>query len=153
MIRTGLTIAVACLFADITTKQLLHNLLFTHSITLTPFLDLVLIWNRGISFGIFNSNLFQYQPEVISLISVIIVCYLGTMLCEAQNYYHAIAIGMIMGGAIGNVYDRITYGAVRDFFYFHIGSFYWPAFNVADATICIGVMMLLFHLLSDKAKS
>jgi len=57
----------------------------------------------------------------------------------------ALGIGLVLGGAIGNIYDRVLYGAVADFFYFHVGDWYWPAFNVADMGITIGVATLLFE--------
>jgi signal peptidase II len=110
----------------------------------TGFLDLVLTCNRGISFGFFNQ---PGAPElgfwVFSVLATIIVLALVVWLYRVRAAFLAIAIGLIIGGAIGNVVDRLRFGAVVDFLYFHAGAWYWPAFNFADSAICLGVAAML----------
>src|SRR5690242_9620087 len=112
-----------------------------HQLQVTSFLDLVLTCNRGVSFGMFNS------PGVGSLIftvcAAIIVLVLTLWLARVRSLFLAIAIGLIIGGAIGNVIDRLRFGAVVDFLDFHVGALHWPAFNLADSAICVGVAAML----------
>lgn len=110
-------------------------------IEVTGFFKLVMVWNRGISFGLFNN---PDNPSVWPFValSMGILLFLLNWLRQSERRLTAYAIGMVVGGAIGNVTDRLHLGAVADFFYFHIGDLGWPAFNVADAAICIGVALL-----------
>jgi signal peptidase II len=108
----------------------------------TAFLDLVLTCNRGMSFGLFNSGQGLSVP-LFALVAAAIVGLLVFWLSRAQSDMLASAIGLIIGGAVGNVVDRLRFGGVIDFLYFHLGSWYWPAFNLADSAICIGVVAML----------
>ena len=110
--------------------------------TLTSFFNLVLTYNRGISFGLFSGNL-RLNALVFSLAAAAIVAVLVFWLRRVASPFLAVAIGLIIGGAVGNVIDRIRLGAVVDFLDFHAGSLHWPAFNVADSAICIGVAAML----------
>jgi signal peptidase II len=105
------------------------------------FLNLVLACNRGVSFGIFNDS--PRLNLVFVLVAAIIVAVLVYWLRRVTSRFLAIAIGLIIGGALGNVIDRIRLGAVVDFLDFHIGYWHWPAFNLADSAICIGVAAML----------
>ena len=110
----------------------------------TAFFDLVLTCNRGMSFGMFNTG----QGLSVPLFSLAVAAIVGALfwwLSRAQNEMLASAIGLIIGGAIGNVVDRIHHGGVVDFLYFHLGAWYWPAFNLADSAICIGVVVMLLE--------
>ena len=109
---------------------------------MTPFLDLVLTCNPGVSFGLFNRT--GVNSLIFSGVAFVIVVVLAVWLARVRASFLAVAIGLIIGGAIGNVIDRLRFGAVIDFLYFHAGAWYWPAFNLADSAICLGVAALLF---------
>jgi len=108
----------------------------------TAFLDLVLTCNRGMSFGLFNTGHGLSVP-LFAIVAVAIIAILFFWLSRARSDLLARAIGLIIGGAVGNVIDRVHFGGVIDFLYFHLGSWYWPAFNLADSAICIGVLVML----------
>ena len=112
-----------------------------HEQVLTPFLKLVLTCNTGVSFGMLNRS--GASSLVFSLIAAAIVVMLLFWLRRTRTRFLALAIGLVIGGAIGNVIDRLRFGAVIDFLYFHAGSWYWPAFNLADSAICLGVAAML----------
>jgi len=112
--------------------------------SVTSFLDLVLTCNRGMSFGLFNSG-HGISVPLFSIAAIGIVAVLIWWLSRVQSEMLASAIGLIIGGALGNVIDRVRFGGVIDFLYFHLGSWYWPAFNLADSAICIGVVIMLFE--------
>ena len=108
----------------------------------TSFFSLALTYNRGISFGLFNGGA-GVNALFFSLAAAAIIAVLVYWLSRVTSPFLAVAIGLIIGGAVGNVIDRIRLGAVVDFLDFHIGSLHWPAFNLADSAICIGVAAML----------
>jgi signal peptidase II len=108
----------------------------------TPFFNLVLTGNRGVSFGLFN-NYATMNVAIFTVLAAAIVVALLVWLRRARTPMIRLALGLIIGGAIGNVFDRIYRGAVVDFLDFHLGDWHWFAFNVADAAICLGVVALL----------
>lgn len=107
-------------------------------VPVAPFLDIVLVWNRGITFGLFNTA-GGAQPFAFSALAIVIAAGLLLWLRRVEHAGIAVAIGAILGGAIGNVLDRLRLGAVVDFIDFHIAGWHWPAFNVADSAISIAV--------------
>ena len=109
------------------------------AIEITPFFNLALVWNHGISFGMFAA---RNQPFLLIALSLGITCILLAWLYKNTSWLVACALGGIIGGAIGNVTDRLRFGAVIDFFDAHIGHYHWPAFNIADSAIFIGVVLL-----------
>jgi signal peptidase II len=109
---------------------------------ITPFFNLVLTYNRGMSFGLFNNGA-GVNALLFSLLAAGIVVVLVFWLSRVESPFLAVAIGFVIGGAIGNVIDRIRFGAVVDFLDFYIGSWHWPAFNIADSAICVGVAAML----------
>ena len=113
-------------------------------IPIFPSFNLVMGWNRGVSFGIFDSASPPNQWLLIGPALVVVVVLL-VWLKRADSRLISSALGMIVGGALGNVMDRIHYGAVADFLDFYIGNFHWPAFNVADSGITIGVVVLVLE--------
>lgn len=113
----------------------------------TPFFNLVLTLNRGMSFGLFNTGGGAIGAVLFSLVAAVIVAGLVLWLSRVRSPLLAVAIGLIVGGAVGNVADRIRHGAVVDFLDFHIGYWHWPAFNLADSAICLGVAVMLFDSL------
>lgn len=112
-------------------------------VTLTPFLDLVLSWNSGISYGLFqqDSDAGRY---VLIAVAVAIVAVLVVWLFRTTDRLVALAIGLIVGGALGNVTDRYLYGAVADFISLHAFGFRWYVFNLADVAVVAGVSLLLY---------
>jgi signal peptidase II len=110
--------------------------------TVTSFFNLALTYNRGISFGLFNGGA-GANALVFSFIAAAIVAVLVYWLNRTSSPLLAVAIGLVIGGAVGNVIDRLRLGAVVDFLDFHAGSLHWPAFNLADSAICIGVAAML----------
>jgi signal peptidase II len=122
-------------------------------VTLTPFLDLVLTWNTGISYGLFRQEgpLGQWALLALKAIAVIL---LWILLSRTSSRLTAASLGLIIGGAIGNAIDRFTYGAVADFALFHLTtasfSFKWYVFNLADVAIVAGVVGLLYETLIDR---
>ena len=118
----------------------------------TTFFDLVLTCNRGMSFGLFNTGEGLSVP-LFSIAAAAIVAILLFWLSRVQSEALASAIGMIVGGAIGNVVDRLRFGGVIDFLYFHLGTWYWPAFNFADSAICLGVLTMLFDGLLARRRA
>lgn len=145
----GLAAALAACLAD---QALKLWLLFSFGlaqrgvVALAPVLDLRLIWNPGISYG-----LLQQQTQLGGLILLLgkaaAVTLLWVWLARTRTRLSALSLGLIIGGAIGNAIDRLAYGAVADFVHFHVGSFSWYVFNLADAAIVAGVIGLLYEAL------
>ncbi|HZS82465.1 MAG TPA: signal peptidase II [Stellaceae bacterium] len=113
------------------------------AIRLADFFNLVLVRNRGVSFGMFNNGGAPGGGLVFSVLAAAIVVALLVWLWRSAEGWIVPAIGLVVGGAIGNVIDRLRLGAVVDFLDFHLGAWHWPAFNVADSAICIGVALML----------
>jgi len=122
-------------------------------VTLTPFLDLVLTWNTGISYGLFRQEGPFGQWALLAL-KLIAVALLWIWLSRATTRLTALSLGLIVGGAIGNAIDRFAYGAVADFVLFHVStasfSFDWYVFNLADVAIVAGGIGLLYETLTGK---
>lgn len=140
----GLVVALVVLVLDQLSKWLVVTRLVTPEqpvVEVFPFFHLVMVWNHGISFGMFAA--FR-QPMVLTAVSVIIVGILLIWLHKNTSMLLACALGLIIGGAVGNMWDRLHYGAVVDFLDFAIAGYHWPAFNIADSAIFIGVVLLSF---------
>lgn len=124
---------------------------------ITSFLNFVMVWNTGISFGMFSddSNLEGSRSVALILIalSLMISLLLIVWLALARGRLLAWALSMIVGGALANVADRIRFGAVADFVDVHAGGWHWPAFNVADSCIAIGALFLVIDTLTNKEKN
>jgi signal peptidase II len=154
MLGRGLAVAAAAAVLDQITKALVLAFFgepgcALHRAAVTSFLDLVLTCNPGVSFGLFNRGV---NALIFSLIALVIIAALVFWLGRVRANFLALAIGLIIGGAIGNVVDRVRFGAVIDFLDFHLASWHWPAFNLADSAICLGVAaMLLDGVLSRRA--
>ncbi|MFN7185803.1 MAG: signal peptidase II [Alphaproteobacteria bacterium] len=113
-------------------------------IIITSWFKLVMVWNHGVSFGMLSAP-GSYVPYFLILVALLISALLGWLGLRAHHRSEWLAYALVIGGALGNVIDRLRFGAVADFFYFHLGALGWPAFNVADAAICCGVALLLWH--------
>ena len=155
----GILIASLIIFFDLFTKDqvfyLLHdfkgsNYATKTQIKLTDFFSLVYVNNNGISFGMFNEA--KNAREIFSFLQGSIATILIIWLWRIKSKHLAIALGLIIGGAFGNVIDRIQNGGVTDFLDFHFASYHWPAFNLADTAIFIGVAIVLFDEFIIKKK-
>src|ERR1700744_807546 len=152
----GLAIALAVIVVDQAAKAWVLSFFLGHDgvpvATVTSFFNLVLTGNRGVSFGLFNNNA-AMNTAVFTVLAAVIVIALLLWLRRAQTPLIRLALGLIIGGAIGNVIDRLYRGAVVDFLDFHLGDWHWFAFNVADAAICLGVIGLLLDGLLARPKA
>lgn len=116
-----------------------------------PFFRLVMVWNQGVSFGMLTQDV-SYMRWFLIAVAFIICAVMLRLGLKSDLKAERIGYGMVIGGALGNVIDRVRFGAVADFFHFHVGSFSWPAFNVADSAICLGVILLLGMMTFHPAK-
>ena len=143
----GLMTAAFVLGADQISKWWILNGLELPQIgqvRLLPVLDLTMVWNRGVTFGMLN-GLGAWSGPIIALVALVIVIALNVWLWRATSLTTAIAIGAVAGGAIGNVMDRLRHGAVVDFIHAHVGDWSWYVFNVGDAAIVCGVIALVLE--------
>ena len=114
----------------------------------SAYLNIVLIWNKGIAFGLLSFNE-SYLYNIISLIIAIIIIVLVIMSLKNQGFKRY-SLLMIVGGALGNLHDRFFFNAVPDFIDFHIGNFHWFIFNVSDIFITLGVISMIILELADN---
>lgn len=144
-LRVGAFVAVIAAALDQATKWwiLLDLMDPPRYIEITPFFNLVLVFNRGVSFGLLSNDSPWGQPLLIALAAAISI-FLVIWLRKAENRIVAVGIGMVLGGAVGNVVDRVVHAGVVDFLDFHVSGYHWPAFNVADSAITVGVVFLLY---------
>ena len=150
----GLSIAALVLIVDQISKYFVLNHVLEDRLMIiyTSYFSLVKAWNTGVSFSMFNDKGIT-GVVMLSLLAVAIVTFLVLWLRKEQSVVLQVALGFIIGGAIGNVIDRIRLGAVFDFLDFHIGESHWPAFNAADSFICIGAIIIIIHSLFIKEKT
>jgi signal peptidase II len=152
-LRTGIIAAVAALALDQASKLWLlfvFDIARRGAVQVTPFFDLVLAWNVGISFGWFQSESPAAQI-ILMVIKAVAVIVLAIWMARSRTLLATVALGLIIGGAIGNAIDRFAYGAVVDFALFHVQiggkPFNWYVFNLADVAIVAGVAALLYDSL------
>lgn len=110
----------------------------------SSFLNIRLNWNKGISFGILNDSN-PWSPYILSAVALVILLLLLRWLRQAENLWAGLGIGFVMGGAVGNVIDRLRYGAVVDFIDLHAMGYHWYTFNLADSAILLGITLLLLE--------
>jgi signal peptidase II len=151
MLRLGVSTAVVVVVLDQITKGAVLAFFagMPRAVEVTPFFNLVLVWNRGVSFGMFGGG--SVPPWALSTLALAVAAALVLWLWRADNRPMAFGLGLVIGGAVGNAIDRLRFGAVVDFLDFHLGRYHWPAFNVADAAITIGVGLLLLDALLGGA--
>lgn len=123
---------------------------------ISGFLNFVMVWNTGISFGMFSDNADMEKGRLLALLfialSLTVALGLIVWLALARSRLLAAGIALIVGGAIGNVIDRIRFGAVADFVDMHVAGYHWPAFNLADSCIAIGALFLVIDTMTSKDK-
>jgi len=147
--RYGLLLALITLTLDQASKYwmlYIYDMPARGKVYITPFFDLVMVWNKGISYGLFQQNTAAGRYILLGITLTAIVA-LVIWLSRAHGALLALALGSIIGGALGNALDRWIYGAVADFFSAHAFGFYWYIFNLADTAIVAGVAMLLYDTL------
>ncbi len=118
-------------------------------VDLLPVLSLTMVWNQGVTFGLFKAD-GTWGPLLLVAVAVAIVAALAVWLRRAEGKLVALSLGAIAGGAIGNVLDRLRFGAVVDFIHLHAGGWSWYVFNVADAAIVCGVAALVLDGLRPR---
>jgi signal peptidase II len=151
---TGASLAAATILCDQLHKAWMIPLFdgARKKIAVTPFFDLVLVWNRGVSYGLLkqDSDAGRWALAGFALIAALALFY---WLARQQTRLAAASVGLVIGGALGNAIDRLHYGAVADFFLFHVGEHNWYVFNLADVAIVAGVAGLLYDSLKSSHKS
>lgn len=144
--RLGLAAALLTLVLDQGSKLGLlfgYDLPIREPVVLGPFVNLIVVWNRGISYGLFQQHS-EIGRWLLTCLSFAAAAGLFVWMRRAESRVLALALGLIAGGAIGNAIDRIAYGAVFDFVHVHVGTFSWYVFNIADAAIVAGVVGLIY---------
>ena len=145
MMGVGLAVALFVLAIDQGTKWWVLNVLDLpnlHTVAVLPVLNLTMVWNQGVTFGLLT----QEGPQgawILAAVALAVVVFLTVWMARTERAVLAIALGAIAGGAIGNVLDRIRYGAVVDFIHAHAFGYSWYVFNIADAAIVCGVFVLI----------
>lgn len=153
MWRWGALAAVLVLILDQISKWVILTQVMDPPVTIQvlPVFDLVLAWNRGVSFSMFSSDA-GHAPYLLSGFALLVAVLLGIWLSRVKTLLPALGLGLVIGGALGNVVDRLRFGAVVDFLYFHYAGWGWPAFNLADSVITVGVGLLLIDGLFGKVR-
>src|SRR3954471_1199929 len=149
--------AGAVFLLDRVTKWLVESrvsFLDTHKV-IPGFFDIVRSQNRGVAFGIFNDSTSEWRTTLLVIASVAAVAAVSAMLWNAHKLdrYSLWGLSLILGGAAGNVFDRIVSGQVTDFLLFYVGDYQWPTFNIADSAIVIGSGLLLMDVLRPKRQA
>lgn len=144
MRRLGLSLAALVIVLDQLLKWWIVTVVMNppRDIEVTSFFDLVMAWNRGISFSLFRSD-WAAGPYVWAGLAVAVAIALGWWLGRVRHALTATALGLVIGGALGNAIDRLRLGAVADFLDFHWQGWHWPAFNLADSAISVGIVLLV----------
>lgn len=143
---SGILVALAVVIADQASKFWVLNDLLQERVMIvyTSFFNVVRAWNTGVSFSMFN-NWGNWGAVILSVVALTIVGFLLYWLYGEKIRLIQVSLGFIIGGALGNVIDRIRLGAVFDFLDFHVNGHHWPAFNVADSFICLGAALIVLH--------
>ena len=149
----GIILSLCVVVFDQTSKFFIIEILADppRVIPVTPFFNLALGFNRGVSFGLLG-DLGPRGPLILSLLAVAIVGYFLYWLWKTKSFLESTGISLIIGGAVGNVVDRVRTGAVTDFLDFFVGSYHWPAFNLADAGIVAGAAIIIVRPFFDSQR-
>ena len=141
----GLATAAVVALADQATKWAVVDWLqgIGRPLPVTGFFDLVLVYNRGASFGLFQTDS-PWGPRLLTAFAIVVIAGLLIWMARSRERGLTLALSLIVGGAAGNAIDRITQGHVIDFLDLHIGAYHWPAFNLADSAITVGVAIALY---------
>ena len=136
-------LSVLVILLDQVSKMCVLGYVLEHEVVpVFPCFNLFLTFNKGVSFSLLSSDS-PYAPLLLSAFALGVAGLLVYWIQKEKNVWMRRGLALILGGAIGNVIDRIRFGAVVDFLDFYLGDYHWPAFNIADSAICIGVAILL----------
>jgi len=147
--RFGLALAGLVLLLDQLTKWWVLEVIDLDRIgqvVVAPFFNLTMVWNRGVTFGLLGSDLW-FKPLLLGGLALVIAALLLRWLARAESWRIAWGLGLVLGGAVGNVIDRARFGAVVDFVHLHAAGYHWYVFNLADSAIVCGVGLLLLDAL------
>lgn len=147
-------LSLVVVLLDLGSKQLAITYLnYAEPIPLLPIFDLTLLFNKGAAFS-FLSDAGGWQRWVFALIAVVVSAVLVVWLrrTERSHWWLGLALSMVLGGALGNLYDRVVQGYVIDFISLHYDNYYFPAFNLADSAITLGAIVLILDMLFLEAK-
>ncbi len=160
--RFGLMVAAAVLVLDQACKALflygmgwietLGQPMNGKQIEVLPFFDIVMVWNKGISYGLLQADS-AFERWLLAFFALGVTGFLVWWLRGIKDTRLALSLGLIIGGALGNVIDRILYGAVADFFYLHAFGYGWYVFNIADTAVVIGVVIMALDLVISEWRS
>jgi signal peptidase II len=153
-IRLGVLSALLVLAADQGSKYWILYVLDLpelRRVVVLPVLNLTMVWNRGVTFGLLN-GFGQWSSLALAGVALAVVAALGVWLRRAESTLVAVALGVIAGGAVSNVIDRLRFGAVVDFIHAHAGGWSWYVFNLADAAIVCGVAALVLESLLPRTR-
>ncbi len=143
MKKLCLIIIIIVVFTDQASKLYVNSLIDEGgTIKICSFIELVEVWNSGISFGLFST--LPYRDLLFSIFAILIINILLYLLYKVDDILTCLGLTFMVGGAAGNVVDRIYWKAVYDFINFHVGDWYWPAFNLADLYIVCGMLILIY---------
>ena len=138
----SLSITIFIFILDRVTKVLIiNNQMINQSIFINDYLNFDLIWNTGVGFGLFSHNANAYY-HLITLLIFLVIVFLVYLITRA-DFLEKVLYSLILGGALGNLYDRLFFFAVPDFIDFHINSFHWFTFNIADIFITLGIILII----------
>jgi signal peptidase II len=136
---------------DFVTKQIaLSHLVLHKPVALLPFFNLTLVKNTGVAFGFLSTADPGWERWLLSAISIAATTVFYRWLCRCKDPLEASAIALLLGGALGNFIDRAFYGSVVDFVDLYVGAYHWPAFNIADTAICLGLGLLLISWMKHE---
>ncbi|MDU0810308.1 MAG: signal peptidase II [Burkholderia sp.] len=141
---------IIVLFDQFSKIIIMNTLTYGTQYILTSFLNLMLIYNHGAAFGFLGTagSWKNFALIAISVISIFFICYF--LKYRVHEHFLGLSLVLILGGALGNLINRITYGYVIDFLDLHIGAWHWPTFNFADSSITLGTAMLLYRELRQE---
>ena len=150
MLKYFLLAGLVALSDQLTKALIVKNILDDQFLRVNSYFYLVHFKNEGAAFS-FLSDAGGWQRYFLSIVAVIASVFIIFMIKKHRDeLYTALGLSLILGGAIGNLYDRISLGHVTDFLYFHLNDYYWPAFNVADTAITIGVVIIIYETIIKK---
>ena len=150
MLKYFLLSSLVFLLDQFTKVLIIKNILDGHFIAINSYLYIVHFKNEGAAFS-FLSDAGGWQRYFLSLVAAVASIFIIFMIKKHRDeLYTALGLSLILGGALGNLYDRVSVGYVTDFLYFHFNDYYWPAFNVADTAITIGALIIIYESIIKK---
>jgi signal peptidase II len=142
-------LGILCVVLDQTTKLFAERFL-QKPLEVLPFLDLVLVYNKGFAFGFWQNKEGLFKIFFYYLIPIVVLTTIVIFSLKVKDKISKFSFTLIIGGGVGNLIDRISYGKVRDFIDFHIGNWHYPAFNIADICVTLGILILFSEFLIKR---